>query len=150
MRFVWFRRGCLPAFTHHQERVSLVSLNYHIYCRTVSVNLFNHFCDNGQFVRVYICRTHALDDADWRCSANLDAAIRGWVTPALQVLTPDTTRNPDEHAHDDHEHTAALECATYAEHAADRLPALILACIATPGYSVDECHCVRVAVFATG
>jgi hypothetical protein len=77
-------------------------------------------------VSLYIPRIRAASgDADWRCSTNLDAAIRGWVEPALQVLTPDITRNPDEHAHDDHEHTAALEYAVHAE------PALMLACIAT-------------------
>ena len=65
---------------------------------------------------LYILRTRAASgDVDWRCSTNLDAAIRGWVAPALQVLTPDTTRNPDEHVHDDHEHTAALECAVHAQ-----------------------------------
>ena len=51
----------------------------------------------------------AADGTHATCSANLDTTIRGWIEPALQVLTPGTTGDLDEHIHDDHEHTAALE-----------------------------------------
>jgi hypothetical protein len=31
-------------------------------------------------------------DADWRCSTNLDTIVRRWIEPALEVITPSTSR----------------------------------------------------------
>lgn len=51
----------------------------------------------------------ASGGVDWRCSTNLDATVRAWIGPALEVLTPDSARNPDEHVHNDRDHTGGLE-----------------------------------------